>query len=672
VPIIGTVLGNALLWLTVLAGSGALGWSLFGLPHVGDIGLAALVVVAAIVGELLKVTIYEARRQTLSFSLSVVVIMAAITIDPVLGPVAALMSSAAHVLVARQRSPIKIAFNLSNPVLSAGITAWVYQSLQPLLVSLPFDSIATAACAAVVYNLCNVGNMSLMISLHSGRSFRAIVRDSIWFTPTTVLLGLTGAFVGSIHGALGLTGAVMFSVPVLLMRFTLSFYARRSAATIAHLDYIARHDALTDLANRVELLERLQERLASGAEAVLLVLDLDRFKEINDTFGHHHGDMLLREIGPRLRTALADDDLIVRLGADEFAVLLASGTTERAAEVAQALLSVLQSSFTVAGYRISVSASVGTAVAPLDGSDAATLLRSADVAMHVAKRDQIGFALHAPEQEEYSPERLSLIGELREAIENGELLLHFQPQMELATEQIQGAEALVRWRHPERGLIPPDTFIPLAEHAGLIRPLTRWVLDAALRQCREWLDDGWALRVSINASVQDLRDTTFADHIRHALELHGVAAEYLCVEITESAMMSDPTAARGVLERVRALGVSVAIDDFGTGYSSLAYLKRLPTDELKLDRSFVRHIATDDGDRAIVRASIALAHDLGLSVVAEGAEDTEGLAALGRVGCDLVQGYVLSKPLPAEQFATWMSGRLANAREHAPDERWAA
>jgi len=659
----GRLVGHLLLWLTVLAGTAALAWSVASFAHVADLWLAALVLAAAVLAELLKVTIYEARRQTLSFSLSVVVIMAAITVEPSLGPSAAVISSILHLLATRQRDPTKIAFNLGNLVMSAGAAAWLYVVLRPMALPLDLGPLLAAACAAVGYYLLNVGNMSAMISLHAGRSFISLLRDSAWFAPTSILLGLTGAFVGSIHDSLGLAGAVMFAVPVLVMRFTLAFYARRSAATIAHLDHVARHDALTGLPNRVELQDRLQERLShsDGEPVVLLTMDLDRFKEINDTFGHHYGDQLLQQIGPRLRSVLSDADLVVRLGGDEFAVLLASGGAAQAARVADHLLSVLQAAFVVAGNRLDVGASIGVAVSPNDGDDPATLLRCADVAMYVAKRDHSGYALHAPEQDQSSPERLSLIGDLRLAIERDELVLHFQPQIELRSGRVMGAEALVRWRHPEHGLIPPDAFIPLAEHAGLIKPLTRWVLEAGLRQCRRWLEMGWDLSVSINASVQDLRDPTFPDQVANLLAQYGVPARQLRVEITEGAMMVDPGQTRIILERVREHGVTVAVDDFGTGYSSLAYLKRLPTDELKLDRSFVRHIATDADDLAIVRSTILLAHDLRLSVVAEGAEDDAALAQLAAVGCDLVQGYAVSRPLPADQFAAWMRARSAPA-----------
>jgi EAL domain-containing protein (putative c-di-GMP-specific phosphodiesterase class I) len=300
------------------------------------------------------------------------------------------------------------------------------------------------------------------------------------------------------------------------------------------------------------------------------------------------------------------------------------------------------------------------------GSDAdvdpTILLRRADVAMYAAKRERSGFAMHAPELDHNSPERLALIGDLRRAIDIGELTLHYQPKVHLGSMRADGAEALVRWKHPERGLIPPDQFIPLAEHTGLIRALTRWVLDAALRDCRAWLDQGWKVSVAVNASMQDLHDADFPDLVRRTLSAHGVQPRYLRIEVTEGAMMADPARTREILARLRSLGVRVSIDDFGTGYSSLAYLKRLPVDELKLDRSFVRDLVTDKEDAAIVRSTIGLAHDLGLDVVAEGAEDLATLDHLAELGCDHVQGYVLSKPVPVQAFVEWLA--MHSAKQH--------
>jgi diguanylate cyclase (GGDEF)-like protein len=649
---------SSLLWGTVVIGLGILSWSIVSLVRGTDPRLALLVLSVAVVGELLKVTIYEAKRETLSFSLSVVVIMAAVTVDPPLGPAAAITAGLIHVLAIRQRAPIKIAFNLFNLVVAAGGASGGWVLLRGLDLPFGLGAIAAAGCAAVVYYVLNVGNTSAMISLHAGRPFWKLMRESIWFAPTSILLGLTGAFIGMIQGSLGLVGALMFTVPVLVMRFTLAFYARRSAATIRHLDHVARHDPLTGLANRIELQEKLQEQLtrADEAECALLMLDLDRFKEINDTFGHHHGDMLLQQIGPRLQAALSTSDLVVRLGGDEFAVLLSVGDGDRAAAVAENLLIALQTPFVVDGHRLEVGASIGLAVAPDDGNDPITLLRCADVAMYVAKRDRSGFARHTPDQDQHSPERLSLMGDLRLAIEQNQLTLHYQPKVDLRQGTTTSAEALVRWHHPEQGLIPPDKFIYLAEHAGLIKSLTRWVLEAALHQSREWQASGWNLSVAVNASAQDLRDERFPELVSNLLRRYGVAASRLRIEITEGAMMSDLGRTRAILEQVRALGVGVSVDDFGTGYSSLSYLKRLPVNELKIDRAFVRNIASDAEDLAIVRSTVDLAHSLGLTVVAEGAEDEAAVTLLAELGCDYVQGYVFSRPLPSDAFAEWMAG----------------
>jgi diguanylate cyclase (GGDEF)-like protein len=660
-------IAHLLVWLTAVAGLATLVSSAVHLAHGSDVRILAGVLAATVVGELLKVTIYEARRQTLSFSLSVVVIMGAVTVDPWFAPWAAFVASLTHVVAARQRNPIKIAFNLFNLVVAAGAASFTYVVLRDINLPFGLGPLGAAGCAALVYYFLNVGLTSIMIALHAARPFLTLVRESIWFAPTSILLGLTGAFIGIAQSSLGAVGAVMFTVPVLVMRFTLAFYARRSAATIQHLDDIARHDSLTGLANRVELQEKLQERLeaATGGPFALLTMDLDRFKEINDTFGHQIGDLLLKQIGPRIASVLGAADLVVRLGGDEYAVLLKDADSEAASNVARRLIADFERTFVVDGHRLDVAASIGVAMWPDDGDDGSTLLRSADVAMYVAKRDRSGFALHASDQDQHSPERLTLIGELRHAIEADDLILHFQPKIDLRTRRVCGAEALVRWRHPERGLIPPDVFIPLAEHAGLIKPLTRWVVDSALRQSREWRARGWDITIAVNASVQDLRDAAFPDFVFGLLEHHQVPASALRVEITESAMMNDFGRTREVLDRLRSFGIGVSVDDFGTGYSSLAYLKRLPVNELKLDRAFVRNVATDREDLAIVQSTIALAHALGLSVVAEGAEDEAALDHLAALNCDQVQGYVISRPLPAEAFGAWLLGQSTGHQKAA-------
>jgi len=390
------------------------------------------------------------------------------------------------------------------------------------------------------------------------------------------------------------------------------------------------------------------------------VMDLDRFKEVNDTFGHHTGDLLLEQLGQRLGAVLRSSDTIARLGGDEFAVLLPTATFEDARLIADRLLQVLEEPFVLGSLQLEIDASIGIALSPDHGQDADTLLRRADVAMYVAKRNNTGHALYTADQDEHSPMRLAMVGELRRAIEQNELSLHFQPKVDLESGEVTCAEALVRWDHPRHGMLSPDIFVPIAEQTGLIRPLARWVLDAALRQCNRWRRDGLDLSVAVNLSMRNLHDPEVVDMIRQLLLRWGIPASSLVIEITESSLMADAARAMDVLGRLRAMGVSVSIDDFGAGYSSLAYLKRLPVDELKIDKSFVAHIASDDNDAAIVRSTIGLAHALGLSVVAEGIEDQETLEFLSKLGCDVAQGYFISRPLPVVALGDW----LASAHWH--------
>jgi len=448
-----------------------------------------------------------------------------------------------------------------------------------------------------------------------------------------------------------------------LLIFSVRDISLRKRAEAA-LEHQALHDALTDLPNRVLLHDRLQQAIRAAernrSSVALLVMDLDRFKEVNDTFGHHTGDLLLEQLGQRLGSVLRSSDTIARLGGDEFAVLLPTATFEDARLIADRLLQVLEEPFVLGSLQLEIDASIGIALSPDHGQDADTLLRRADVAMYVAKRNNTGHALYTADQDEHSPMRLAMVGELRRAIDQNELSLHFQPKVDLETGEVTCAEALVRWDHPRHGMLGPDIFIPIAEQTGLIRPLARWVLDAALRQCNRWRRDGLDLSVAVNLSMRNLHDPEVVDMIRQLLLRWGIPASRLVIEITESSLMADAARAMDVLGRLRAMGVSVSIDDFGTGYSSLAYLKRLPVDELKIDKSFMAHIASDDNDAAIVRSTIGLAHDLGLSVVAEGIEDQQTLEFLAKLGCDVAQGYFISRPLPVVALGDW----LASAHWH--------
>jgi len=428
---------------------------------------------------------------------------------------------------------------------------------------------------------------------------------------------------------------------------------RRQAAENQHL---ALHDPLTDLPNRSLFHDRAQQAILASRRdqtgIALMILDLDRFKEVNDTLGHHNGDLLLQEIGTRLRGGLRESDSVARLGGDEFGLLLPN-----VADGAEALMlgervrAVLRRPFTLEGVTLDVEASIGIAIYPEHGDDVDSLLQRADVAMYLAKEDRSGCELYASDRDEYSPHRLALAAELRRALDEKELVLHYQPKADLSDGRIVAVEALVRWQHPEHGLLTPDQFVPLAEATGLIRELTLTVLAEALHQQRVWRDDGIDIRVAVNLSARDLYDLTLPASTAELLAKHDVPPTSLELEITESVIVADPMRARAILNRLSEMGVVLAIDDYGTGYSSLGYLKRLPIDEMKIDRSFVMQMADDRNDAAIVRSTVELGRNLGLKVVAEGVETAAAWAHLKALGCDFAQGYYLSKPVPAAEIA---------------------
>jgi diguanylate cyclase (GGDEF)-like protein len=396
----------------------------------------------------------------------------------------------------------------------------------------------------------------------------------------------------------------------------------------------------------------------TGRPAALLLIDLDRFKEVNDTLGHDHGDELLVEVAARLRDTLRRDDTLARLGGDEFAVLLADvPDRSAAAELAGRLRDALRRPFALRGVAVELEASIGAALCPDHGSDVNALVQRADVAMYEAKRGRAGVSVYSPERDPYSPDRLGLLAELRRALTGGELVLHYQPKVSVPDGRVTGVEALIRWEHPERGLLGPGEFVPLAERTGAITDLTRWVVDTALAQCRRWSDAGLDLPVAINLAAANVVDLTVPDMIAAALERHGVTGSMLECEISEDTVMADPVRAMEVLGRLRAMGLRLSLDDFGTGHSSLAYLKELPLDEVKIDRSFVSGMTADGNDAVIVRSTIDLARNLGLDVVAEGVEDEETLVELGVLRCDTAQGFHVSRALPASELEGWLAAR---------------
>jgi diguanylate cyclase (GGDEF)-like protein len=463
------------------------------------------------------------------------------------------------------------------------------------------------------------------------------------------------------HRVFLLLGAGLLAVWALLFRIVAGA-SRRLRRQAADNEHQARHDGLTGLPNRGSFYERVEAALvsaqASAGQAAVMIVDLDRFKEVNDTLGHHSGDELLREAGDRLLAALRAGDVLSRLGGDEFAVLLPDvESVETAAAVATRLCEALEEPFVLHGLTVHLEASLGIALFPDHGGDVETLVQRADVAMYVAKSSTNAHELYATRHDRHSASRLALLGELRHAIDNDEFELHYQPKASLSTGRVDGVEALVRWHHPTHGMVPPDDFIPLAEQTGVIKPLTAWVLNAALGQCRAWRDAGMELTVAVNLSVRNLLDAHLPQSIGELLTHHQLPAAALELEITEGTIVADQVRALDVLTRLNGMGIGLSVDDFGTGYSSLAYLKDLPVCELKIDRKFVNNMTEDGDDAFIVRSTIDLGRNLGLQVVAEGVETQAVWDQLADLGCDVAQGYFLSRPLPAALLTEWLVAR---------------
>jgi diguanylate cyclase (GGDEF)-like protein len=431
---------------------------------------------------------------------------------------------------------------------------------------------------------------------------------------------------------------------------------------VAEREHQALHDGLTGLANRTLFQERVRQALgALGPDAWLAVLlvDLDRFKEVNDTLGHSTGDLVLREIGARLQRALSESHTIARLGGDEFAVLVpAVPDREAVLGVARMVREQLERPLETEELELQVAGSVGIALCPEHGADPGLLLQRADVAMYAAKAAHSGIEVYTAERDQYSPRRLSLITALRSAIRRQALTVVYQPKAELPDGRVIGMEALLRWHDPDHGPVPPDEFIPIAESTGLIAALSRHVLEVATDQARAWIDQGMPLGMAVNVSVRNLLEPGLVDRIDRLLAGTGLPPFLLTLEITEGAVMTDPAATIAVLHHLSALGVRLSIDDFGTGYSSLAYLKRLPVDEVKLDKAFVLGMTSDPNDAAIVRSTVELTRNLGLRMVAEGVEDAETWQALAAMGCELAQGYHLAPPMPPDQAMAWLQRHL--------------
>jgi diguanylate cyclase (GGDEF)-like protein len=504
---------------------------------------------------------------------------------------------------------------------------------------------------------------------------------STWWPPLLLATALLAAFLlGSLLDSdlAGTLIALALGVPVLWVTTRTAPLVPSAAlaavsapaslptpAALRELD-VAGHGALTDdltgLANRRALHERLEDALhEDDARAALILLDVDAFKDVNDTLGHQAGDHVLRLVAQRLEHLAIEADLLARIGGDEFAVLLTGPAADDANAVGRRLRTLLETPLEVEGLAIRLGANIGIALAPRHASDATGLARRADVAMHLAKTHRTGIEVYTPERDRHSPARLTLTAELHGAIDDGQLEVHFQPQADTRTGTVTGAEALVRWRHPEHGLMPPAAFLPLAERAGLMGPLALLVLEEAIGACASWRAEGHDLTVAVNLSVTNLMDPDLPAEVGALLREAGLDPRALELEITEDVVMADAVGPIGVLHELKELGVRLSLDDFGTGYSSMAYLKHLAVDALKIDRSFVRDMAESPEDAAIVRSIVALAHALDLQVVAEGVASSRAWFAVRDAGCDLAQGYQLGRPMPAPAFDEWLTARTGRA-----------
>jgi diguanylate cyclase (GGDEF)-like protein len=491
--------------------------------------------------------------------------------------------------------------------------------------------------------------------------------------------GLRDAIVVPLSGGAGIVGALVvadrlgdlrtFEPDDVLLLETVANHASvalRNGELIGRLRHDSLHDALTGLPNRT----LLQRELATALEEVtagrmpgagVMILDLDGFKEVNDTLGHQQGDSLLAEVAARLAAAVGDAGTVARLGGDEFAVLLPATADEvHVLRVGRRILRALEQPIPLEGLDVEIGASIGIALAPAHADEPASLLKCADLAMYDAKTSTRGLRIYEPDQHADNPHRLKLVSELRSALQNGGLQIHVQPQARLGSGAVVGVEALVRWEHAELGPITPDEFIPVAERSGLIGLLTTQVLDAALAACAQWRAAGSDVGVAVNLSAHSLQDADLVDDVTRLLLRHDVPAQRLTLEVTESSVMADPGRAVALLHQLRDLGVRLSVDDFGTGYSSLSYLQRLPVHEVKIDRSFIAALPMESENVAIVRAIIDLGRHLGLQVVAEGVEDEATWDLLASMNCDLVQGYHLARPMPTGEFAAWLGTRERN------------
>ncbi|MDQ1641736.1 MAG: hypothetical protein QOJ90_1087 [Actinomycetota bacterium] len=658
------------LWFVTLLGLGVLGL-IFSSTYAADIGELAerpafWVIMALVVAGELRPILTSGSRHSSGITMSTMFSFAALLFFGL--PSAALVQALATgvTAVVYRKQWRRTAFNLGQHSLNLLVAWWVLElggaSGSPLGSTAPTGrDLLYVAVAGLVYFAINNGFVWVALALAERRPLLDTIKTDIWyqFVVHTTLVGLAP-----------LVAVVMAFRWQLLPLFLLPLLAvQQSAASSRERERQALRDPLTGLANRKLLVRETEVALRVSSRrnqsVGLFLLDLDRFKEVNDSLGHAVGDRVLQLAAERLERTLRPGDVVARLGGDEFAVLLPVVRDAAAArEIAQRISLALEEPFVVRGTTIDLEASIGIALSPQHGNDFEALLQRADVAMYVAKSERTTIETYAAERDTNDPTRLGMLGALRRAMDGGELELHYQPKIWVGDGTAAGVEALVRWRHPTRGLVLPDDFVPLAEQSGLMQRLTDFVLETALSQAAEWTRQGMSVPIAVNVSMRDLHDTQFTERLGAGLRRHGVDPELLCLELTERVLMADVARAGATLEELDAIGVRISLDDFGTGYSSLVLLKRLPVREIKVDRSFVKRLGAEGGaqdDATIVRSIIDLGHSLGLTVVAEGVESQATLDRLRTFGCDRAQGWHLSPALPALDVTSWLRNREATA-----------
>jgi diguanylate cyclase (GGDEF)-like protein len=617
-----------------------------------ELALHLLLVAGLAAGELMPARIWRGdnfREYTFSGTFT----LALVIIGPLWLALLAQTGALLAVEIHQRRPLVKVVFNLGQYATSLACARLVYalltgQSVGGASAVFTPAEVLPALAAATAYFLVNVNLVSIVLALANDEPLVPAVvghlRDEAAMTVT--LLAIAPLVVLGLHFSLLM--APLCVMPILAVR--------QGARTAARSEVQALHDALTGLPNRTLLQHRARragEVWRDGENIAILLLDLDHFKEINDTLGHHVGDQLLRLVAQRLTGAVRDGDTVSRFGGDEFAILCPAVTDGAVAEALSArLIEALAAPFTLEQISLHIEASVGIALFPLHADSVEQLIQRADVALYQAKSQRGTVQTYDPQHDFNSLERLALMEQLRAGLDT-QLVLHYQPKCRTSDGSIVGVEALVRWQHPTQGLLPPAAFLPAAENAGLIVPMTMLILRESLRQVHRWRDDGLDLNVAVNISPRHLTDIDLPGQIAALMRDEGLPGSALTLEVTESSIMSDPSRAGLVLRRLRDLGIAISIDDFGTGYSSLAYLRDLSATEVKIDRTFVQRAADSERDRAIVRAAVDLGHSLGLQVVAEGIEDIRTAALMASIGCDLVQGFLILPPVPADEVADW-------------------